>query len=419
MLKSLLVFVFAATVGRAASPEVVELTFDNRWNQPAATNGLPAWIHAVEQRGGVFSDQPASWRCDAGQPTGVGRLSIVLDRQLMAEDLAMSLLYDEDANADVAIQLLDIEDRAVVLDVFGNLMAVGREAKTDTFILPLRKYPTVTKIAIRRITGSVRVYGAALYPVVTEAEADPQTLEQLARLLGDPLSPQNPLVKSIDRLANGGKHAQQWLASPTLPASSAARVFAKDEWGPLDWHIQPFPVDSDWPGARGMPAEWENGELILTGQPVRSRRSFTAPVRISCEVELDQRSAHDGGMTFMFEPEGVPLDHQGEQKVAFAMNYGHNGADDGTGHLVVWQLLALRENFHPVGKTLWGEEPFALKAGKRYRVELEITADGMRAAIDGKAYRLDGAGVPYRRFRLSLEGWQPTNRWHIHNFTVH
>jgi len=403
-------------------PEVAELTFDRRWTQPSATNGLPAWVRGVEQRGGVFADRPGRWEVGSELATGVGRLSILLDREMMREDLALSLLYEQDTNADVAVQLFDAEGRVVVLDVFGNLMAVGSEARTDTFIVPLRKYPTAAKIAIRRISGGVRVFGAVLFPVVTQAEADVQTLDQLAKLLGDPLSPENSLVKGIDRIAKDSNVTQQWLPPPrqgqTVGTSTAERVAAPGMWGPLDWYIQPFPVNSDWPGPKGEPATWEDGELLLTGQPVRSRRSYSAPVTVSWETVLEKRYTHDGALTIMFEPEGLPLDQQGEQVVAFSMGYGHGGMDDGTAHLGVWQQMALRENFHPIGKKLWGEEPFSFVAGQPYRVTLEIKVDGMRASVNGREYQMSGVNLPYRRFHIAIEGWQPTNRWHVRNFVV-
>jgi hypothetical protein len=406
----------------AAQPEAAELTFDSRWTQPSATNGLPAWVRGVDQQGGFFADQPGRWQVGAEEAKGVGRLVIVLDREVMREDLALSLLYDEDTNADVAVQLLDAVNRVVVLDVFGNLMAVGREARTDTFILPLRKYPTATKIVIRRISGGVRVFGAVLFPVVTQAEADIQTLDQLAKLLGDPLSPENALVKSIQQVAKDSHVTQQWLPSPiqgqTVGTDSAGRVSAPGASGPLDWYIQPFPVNSDWPGPKGEPAKWIDGELLLTGQPVRSRRSFSAPVTVSWETVLEKRYTHDGALNVMFEPEGLPLDRQGEQVVAFSMGYGHNGTDDGTAHLAVWQQMALRENFHPIGKKLWGEEQITFVAGELYRVTLEIEADGMRATVNGREYQMSGVNLPYRRFHIAIEGWQPTNRWHLHNFAV-
>lgn len=189
---------------RAVEPLVTELAFDSSYREASdGTNSLPAWIRRIEQVGGQFMDRPACWYVDTSQPIGHGRLSIVLDRELIREDLAMGVVCEEQADADLAIQLLDAEDRVVVVDLFENVIETGPEAKTDTFIVPLRKYPTATKITFRRIEGEIILYGAVLYPVVTEVEGDEKALRELAKLLGDPLSPLNPLVKKLKKLAEG------------------------------------------------------------------------------------------------------------------------------------------------------------------------------------------------------------------------
>ena len=80
----------------AVEAEVAELVFDGSCAQsPEGTNSLPKWIRIVEQQNGEFADQPACWHVDSSQPAGNGRLSLVLDREVMKEDLAMSILYEE------------------------------------------------------------------------------------------------------------------------------------------------------------------------------------------------------------------------------------------------------------------------------------------------------------------------------------
>jgi len=156
---------------------VAELTFDSRWQTPlTATNGLPRWIHGVDQQDGHFATTTNCWYAEAAQPVAVGRLSIRLDRQLLNEDVALAILYDHNDAADFVVQLFDDQNQVIVLDLFGNIMAVGNEAKTDTFIVPLRQFPTATRITIRRVKGDIRVYGAVLYPVVGPEVAPMNTL---------------------------------------------------------------------------------------------------------------------------------------------------------------------------------------------------------------------------------------------------
>ncbi len=138
----------------------------------------------------------------------------------MSEDLAVALLYEGSEQTDLALQLFDNEGRVVVLDVFGNLMQVGKEARTDTFIVPLRKYPSATQITVRRITGPVRLRGMVLYPVVGQAEADQQTLEELAKLLGDPLAPDSTLAKRIVGIAHRQDVPLQWPIQTRIGAGT-------------------------------------------------------------------------------------------------------------------------------------------------------------------------------------------------------
>ena len=197
MIRSVFFVIFCAlSQAIAADPVIVELSFDSGFNNPAilAEEGAPAWITKIEQRGGKFLDNPKCWQVAGTEREGVGRLAISIDREKMKSNLVATILFDGDEKADIAVQLLDAQDRVVVLDVFGNIVDVGEAAATNTFVVPLVKYPTAEKIVIRRITGKVNVHGLVLYPVVVEGTPVKEKLMELARTLGDPLSPENPLV---------------------------------------------------------------------------------------------------------------------------------------------------------------------------------------------------------------------------------
>src|ERR1051325_9900448 len=46
----------------AVEPEVAEIVFNSsRAQATGATNGLPAWVHAIEQEDGEFLDDPPCW----------------------------------------------------------------------------------------------------------------------------------------------------------------------------------------------------------------------------------------------------------------------------------------------------------------------------------------------------------------------
>lgn len=213
----------------APKPEVVELSFDKGFEKAdvLTEEHAPEWMTAIEQQGGAFSDDPRCWRVPVTAGEGIGRLSISLDRKKISGSLVATILFDADDSADVAVQLFDAEGRVVVVDLFGNLVDVGKGAKTDTFVIPLSKYPTAERIVIRRISGDVKVYGIVLFPVVTEATAVPGAMEELARVLGDPLSPENPLVKGLRGVAKSANVAIGTVSTApqvttTVPQKSVA-----------------------------------------------------------------------------------------------------------------------------------------------------------------------------------------------------
>jgi hypothetical protein len=171
-------------------PEVLDLKFGT---EVTATEKAPAWFLGVQQFAGIFQPKDGGWKVDATNPFGAGKLVLVLDRTKIDEDLALSLFYLQ-KDADLAIQLYDNEDRVVAVDLFANVVSVNEDAKTDTAIVPLTRFPTASKIVIRRLRGEINVQGAVLFPVISEAVSDHATLLELARRLGDPLSDKNPLM---------------------------------------------------------------------------------------------------------------------------------------------------------------------------------------------------------------------------------
>ncbi len=229
LLSLLLLMLMRVAGGAAVAPEVVELSFSTRFARPGALEEtkVPAWITKVEQRDGRFTDGPNCWQVMAAVPEGQGRLEITLDRKQIGGSLVATVLFDAGEDADVAVQLFDAHGRVVVVDLYGNLVDVGAAAKTDTFILPLGKYPTAEKVVIRRISGALKVYGVVLYPVVNEGTPVKEELEKLARVLGDPLSPDNPLVKGLQQIAKRGDvaiHAPPVVTSTkTQPGTPAPR----------------------------------------------------------------------------------------------------------------------------------------------------------------------------------------------------
>jgi hypothetical protein len=223
----LLLAVLPLTALQAVEPETAQLSFDTKFQKPNALKAAeaPAWLTKVEQQGGFFSDEPQGWRVAASLPKGTGRLSIGIDRKKMNEDLVATILFDAGEAADLIVQLFDAAGRVIDVDLFGNLVDVGQEAVTDTFIIPLRKYPTAEQIVLRRIQGEVSIHGIVLYPAVNESVPNAEALQKLASVLGDPLSPENPLYKGLQQIARQGKVKLERMESkPVDPKDPAAKA---------------------------------------------------------------------------------------------------------------------------------------------------------------------------------------------------
>jgi|GEM_PF-6868251 len=217
-----------SSMAAAITPEVAELGFDSRWASPqgAGVLKLPSWITSIQQQGGTFIDDPRCWQVAAAAPKGTGRLEITLDRSRIASgNLVVTLLFDADDNTDVAVQLFDSQGRVVVVDLFGNVVDIGKQATTDTFAIPLSKYPTADRIVIRRVEGGLNLHGIVLFPVVTEGPMEQGALKELARVLGDPLSPENPLLPSIQNIARSSQVQVSAVKPAVLAESKQAKAY--------------------------------------------------------------------------------------------------------------------------------------------------------------------------------------------------
>src|ERR1039457_640908 len=97
---------------------------------------------------------------------------------------------------------------------------------------------------------------------------------------------------------------------------------------PEDWDSLPFPQNSNWPGGRGEPLRFENGEVILQGaQDVRSKKLYSTPVTVECEVLLEDRTSAHGGFQLRFVAEGQPKDLDLTRLTYLSWNYFHNATD--------------------------------------------------------------------------------------------
>jgi hypothetical protein len=181
----------------------------------------------------------------------------------------------------------------------------------------------------------------------------------------------------------------------------------------LAWDTLPFPENSNWTGPKGSPAQIKDGDLVLQGQMVRTHETYSTPLVVECEVELENRTAPDGYVGVEFVPAGAPRDLAPTRFRSFRIIYRNPGAYSGKDGLAVFG-----RDDSAGDKMLWGEAAFYVDAKKSYTIRLEIAADHVHGLINGKSYDFQGVTIPYKQFYIQLEGWQPTNRWHVRKFSV-
>lgn len=184
--------------------------------------------------------------------------------------------------------------------------------------------------------------------------------------------------------------------------------------GPDAWQAVPFPVNSDWPGYKGTPAEIGEAAVSLRGQPVRSRNAYPVPLTIECDVTLEKTPDRAGGFIIFFFPPGTPADAAPDQGRDFRL-----GFDDPVGEPIEAMPIIYELDESQREKELWRGDAFSLKSREIYRLKLEISATGWRVTINDKAYKAIKVGVPYEKVLIELWNWQPSTRWQVREFRIY
>ncbi|MEP6685527.1 MAG: substrate-binding domain-containing protein [Verrucomicrobiota bacterium] len=185
--------------GEMPVPATVDFMFDGAASQGVKTvaTGDAQYLKSIQRSGGTITN--GWWFVTAGTAFGQGNLQFTVDRSLLNGDLALVLRTDWQRDTNIAIQLLDAEGRAIALDLFGETRHNARAIGTDTFVIPLNRYPDAVTVSVRRLSGDLRILGGGLYPVLSEVTAAAETEKALAERLGLMLSPHHWMF------AQGGK----------------------------------------------------------------------------------------------------------------------------------------------------------------------------------------------------------------------
>jgi len=172
----------------------------------------------------------------------------------------------------------------------------------------------------------------------------------------------------------------------------------------VEWDFLPFQTDSNWGGSKGAATVIEKDAILLQGQPVRTRETYPSPLTTEFNASLEDRTATDGNLRVMFLRAGQPKNADPTGYIMFCLTYRNNGQDE----------LEL----YGQGGRLW-QQPFTVEAGLAYHIKLELRPEtGIVVTINGKTFELTSGQVSFSPVAIQLQGWQPTDRWHVRNFTV-
>jgi hypothetical protein len=180
--------------------------------------------------------------------------------------------------------------------------------------------------------------------------------------------------------------------------------------GQLAWDVVTM-KDDDWSGAPRQAPVIQGEDLVLRGQNIRTQHSYSAPITVEFDAMLEDRVADNGALTCEFVPATQAVDREPEHHVQVSLLYDQQG-----------DAISVQERFQrwPTQKyKSWSRSPLSIKPGSWHHMRYEVTRDGLDIAVDGQAYGSGGAVVPYNAFYIYLLGWQPTNRWHVRNFSIH
>jgi len=202
----------SAVAGINAEPPIATVNFQAAQSAAdlnALTEASP-WLRGLRQTDGAIDVPQGAWVASADLPFGQGALILGLNPDEIAADLALTLIYEETGSGDFIVQLWDAQDQILAADLFSNIMVAGREAKTDTFILDLARYPTATQVVLRRLSGDIRIYGFILSPVACEVPMVECDAFEMAIQLDEHITPDSALVQAAAEIIPPQRKMLDW-----------------------------------------------------------------------------------------------------------------------------------------------------------------------------------------------------------------
>jgi len=177
----------------------------------------------------------------------------------------------------------------------------------------------------------------------------------------------------------------------------------------VEWDLLPVPVDTMWSGDRGGPPVMEGEDLVLRGWQARTKERYSGSWVVECDLWLEELQANDGCVWINFAPAESDRERL-MRHAAVTVSLGYGQHDGGGGHLTID-----RPN---LPSTRLSTNPFSISARTTYHLRIELLHGKMRVILNDQTYEAENVTLPYAEFRVYVRGWQPTNRWHVRNFTV-
>ncbi len=273
------------------------------------------------------------------------------------------------------------------------------------------------RVALKLKDGS-RILGQVNpSPLIVESESVGTVRIPLANVRSVQFAEDRPAASVVlqngDRIIGQIKHPNIQVTTAFGDVTIPLKVVTVMELLPsggvtVEWEALPFPKDSDWPGPKGERARIGDEEVVLLGQPVRTRGTFTSPVTVECELVLEGLDTNDGAVWLAFVPEDSPghLDPRGA--VTVALGYQQR---DGSGG----QLTLEPPDRRQVRLTT---EKFNIQPGHPYRLRIELQPRGVKVVLDDGEFESADISAPAGRFYLRVMGWQPGNRWHLRKVSL-
>ena len=174
------------------------------------------------------------------------------------------------------------------------------------------------------------------------------------------------------------------------------------------WQDLPFPQDSNCPDSQGSPATTNGNEVVLHGQPVRSTQVFTWGSTFTFKTVLDLRPGSftdDGSFQFNLIPLGQATNLDLTSYTALYMTWWNFQPD----------ALTILQSGTQSGPLI----PFGIVAQKTNQVTIAVSGTGLVTwIIDGQTYSSGTVTVPFSQFQVQVEGWQPTDTYHMIGFAA-